>query len=107
MVVNVFKGNLKEIFEVKYCSGTLIFSPKDKLLFSLTVSYHFNISYIINGTEISLLKVAGQQKTTILGKKKTHDMSVNRKIREPEGFSDLLQCVLLSKSPQGLIQSPL
>lgn len=69
MVVNVFKGNLKEIFEVKYCPGTLIFSPKNKLLFSLTVSYPFNISYIINGSEISLLKVAGQQKTTILGKK--------------------------------------
>jgi len=53
------------------------------------------------------LEVAVQQNRTISGKENSFGTYANRRIGEPEGFAGLLQYVVFSKFPQGLIQSPL
>lgn len=78
--------NLQKCFKVKYCSGTYIFSAKNKLLFSLTLIILNNSSDIINSSDFFLLKVADWQNTTTLGKENSFGAFVNRKIREAGGI---------------------
>lgn len=99
--------DLQKCFKVKYCSGTNILSAKNKLLLSSVLIILNNSSGIIGSSDLLLLKAADWQNAAILWKENSSGTYVSRKIREAEGFSDLLQCVLPTNFPQGLIQSPL
>lgn len=73
-----------------------------KLLLSSVLIILDNSSDMISSSDLFLLKVADWQNTTILLKENSSGTYVNRKIREAEGFSDLLQCVLPTNFPEGV-----